>query len=73
MPTGPEADDKEKKNNKPIRPLDRKAFLAGREVIAKIQDKLDHEVVSHRGHLKRVSLNEGGFCNNVHHVGEGRG
>lgn len=37
-----------------IRPLDRKAYLAGREVIRKIQDKLQREVVSHSGHLKRV-------------------
>ena len=36
--------------------MDRKAFQAGREVIRKIRDKLDNEVVSHRGHLKRVSV-----------------
>lgn len=41
-----------------IRPLDRKAYRAGREVIRKIQEKLHHEVVSHRGHLKRVSESE---------------
>lgn len=39
-----------------IRPLDRKAYLAGREVIRKINNKLHREVVSHRGHLKRVSV-----------------
>lgn len=37
-----------------IRPLDRKAYLAGRDVIRKIHEKLHRETVSHRGHLKKV-------------------
>lgn len=55
----PESD----KKKRAVRPLDRKAYDAGRDVIGKIQDKLDHELVPHRGHLKRVSECESGFWN----------
>ena len=36
------------------RPLDRKAWLKGREVIEKIQSMLDNERIPHKGVLKRV-------------------
>lgn len=37
-----------------VRPLDRKAYNAGRDVITKIQNKIDHDVVAHKAHLKKV-------------------
>lgn len=53
----PAAGAAESNKKKPAaRPLDQKAYLAGRDVIVKIQEKLEHDVVSHRGHLKRVGF-----------------